>query len=290
MKYLRTDQRENRFVYFKRTINSLESTNVDLSFLRIYDDHSIYPPKLEYLLNKSQQYMVRRNKENLGTTLNTVHAIEECFNLVEWEQYIDLVDTEYIIFLQDDVEFSNNWLEDGIKIFKQIDNDIHYKTGPYVEQGNYKHIKRVPFLCLYNRAGKSQKKYYLYPTGHPGGVAWIIKREAWLDYRNHYDNMDDLMPETIVKNERTEHHFKHLVDHKLSTRFHELHWHCAMVGKSLVQHIGDNSGIGNRDMSQHRSKNYVGKDIYGDTIKDMAKHGYTENEANEKLKKVILNK
>lgn len=289
-KLQKTDQRENRFLYFVRSVNSLEESNVDLSFFRIYDDCSMYPKKLKYLLTKSRQYMVIDSHENLGTTLNTVHAFEECFNLVEWEQYKGLVNEEYIIFLQDDIIFSENWLEDGIKIFKQIDYDIEHKTGPYTEQGNYSHIKKVPFLCLYNRAGKSQKPYYLYPTGHPGGVAWIMKRKAWGDYRNHYSNMDDMMPETVPVNERTSHHYRHIIDHKLSDRFHRLGWDCAMVGKSLVQHIGDRSGIGNRDMRQHRSTSFVGKDYFDEAIKSLVKHGYKEHEAFELLKNIFLNK
>lgn len=229
---------EKRYIYFVQSINSLEKTNVDLSNLHIFDDHSLYADKLRFLLTKSWQYKVWYRPENLGPTLNTIYAINY--------MYKKFPESEYMVFLQDDVIFSKNWLEKGIKTFEKINKDVDYKRGG------------VGILCLYNRIWNVNDDYKLFLNGHPGGVAWIIKREFWTNYLMHY-KIDDNMGHMLPKNEMTRHKIRNLIDHKLCTRAHEIGWDNAIVGKSLVQHIGDRSSLGNRDMTQHRSKNFVGE-------------------------------
>jgi hypothetical protein len=87
---------------------------------------------------------------------------------------------------------------------------------------------------------------------------WIIKRKFWKDYLLNFnisDDMSQLMPRT----EFEKHKIRNLVDIKLCTRAHSIGWDNAIVGKSLVQHIGDRSSLGDRDMTQHRSKNFIGE-------------------------------
>ena len=95
-------------------------------------------------------------------------------------------------------------------------------------------------------------------TGHPGGVAWIIKTEFLKDYFERF-SINDKMDTMIPKNERTKQRIRWLIDYKLCERAHSIGWDVAKVGKSLVQHIGDWSSLGKRDMRQHRSKNLVGE-------------------------------
>ncbi len=229
---------EKRYMYFVKTINSLEKTNVDLSNLHVFDDHSLYISKLRFLLAKCWQYEIYYRPENLGPTLNTIGAINYMYNTFP--------KSKYLIFLQDDVVFSKNWLNDGIKIFEKIDHDVDYKHGG------------IGILCLFNRAWNVNAKYRLFLNGHPGGVAWIIKREFWTDYIKNYDLSDD-MGQMLPKNEIAKHKKRNLIDYKLCTRAHLIGWNNAIVGKSLVQHIGDRSSLGTRDMTQHRSKSFVGE-------------------------------
>lgn len=229
---------EKRYSYFVETINSLEKTNADLSELHIFDDCSKHIPKLKFLVTKVAQYKVYCRPENLGPTLNTIGAINYMYDTYP--------DSKYLIFLQDDVIFSKNWLNDGIKIFEKIDHDVDYKQGG------------IGILCLFNRIWNVNAKYRLFLNGHPGGVAWIIKRKFWTDYLKNYDLSDD-MGQMLPKNEAAKHKKRNLIDYKLCTRAHEIDWDCAIVGKSLVQHIGDRSSLGNRDMTQHRSKSFVGE-------------------------------
>jgi hypothetical protein len=288
------ENNQTRFEYFQRTIESLEKTNVDLSTLHIFDDCSKYEPKIKYFdelfapivytdnINEYYRFtpslkkmacfdrVHKTNKnelencKNLGSTLNTVFAIDYMYNLY---------DSEYIVFIQDDVVFSENWLEKGINIFKRIDNDINYKEGLFKTQSNCIGIKKIGFLCLYNRIGSSSEKYYPFPTGHPGGVAWIIKRQFWTDYKENFKRpvqeghegyplncLDDQMGDLFLNNKVKNHSVRNLVDYKLAVRAHYIGWDCAKVGKSLVQHIGDKSCLlGGRDMSEHRSKNFIGE-------------------------------
>lgn len=243
---------DERYIYFVKTINSLEATTANLENLFVFDDNSQYLPKLKFLLTKSWHYYIKYRPENLGPTLNTIYAIDYI--------YKNNKDSEYIIFLQDDVVFSKTWLDTGINIFKQIDSDIKNNTGFYTQIESYSQIRKIGILCLYNRVGESKEVYYLFPTGHPGGVAWIIKTAFWKDYKNRYginDCADQLLPRN-ERNDRAKHNKRHLVDYKLCHRAHSLGWDVAKVGKSLVQHIGDRSSLGDRDMTEHRSKNFVG--------------------------------
>lgn len=283
-----------RFEYFQRTIESLEKTNVDLSTLHIFDDCSKYEPKVKYFdelfspivytdnineycrytpsLKKMKCYdrIHKTNKEelenckNLGTTLNTIFAIDYMYN-----EY----SVEYMVFIQDDIVFSENWLEKGINIFKRIDNDINYKQGPFLTQQNCVGIEKIGILCLYNRTGSFSEKYYPFPTGHPGGVCWIIKRDFWTDYKKKFKRpvqeghegytlnyLDDQMGDLFLNNKVQNHQIRNLVDYKLAVRGHNMNWDCAKAGRSLVQHIGDKSSFLNgRDMTEHRSRNFIGE-------------------------------
>jgi len=241
---------DKRYLYFVKSINSLEKTNADLTDLHIFDDHSIHVPKLQFLLSKSWQYHIKYRHENLGPTLNTIYAIDYMCN--------EYSHSKYIVFLQDDVIFSKNWLEKGIKIFENIDSDIEKMEGPYFGNVICSTIQRIGILCLYNRIGASNEKYYLMPTGHPGGVAWIIKTEFWRRYVERY-SINDQMDTMVPKNERTEKRVRNLVDYKICERSHMIGWDVGKTGQSLVQHIGDQSSLGKRDMTQHRSKNFIGE-------------------------------
>lgn len=238
---------EKRYMYFVKSINSLEKSETNLSNLHIFDDHSVYHQKLQFLLKKSWQYKVKYRSDNLGPTLNTVLAIEYLYQKF---------DSEYIVFLQDDVIFSKKWLENTIKTYRLIDRDIKNRVGQCTKYAN---MKRVGIMCAYNRRWPTEDPYVLFEIGHPGGVAWIIKTEFWADYRKHY-SVTDTMETMFKKNDLVTHRRRNLIDYKLCTRAHEIGWHCAIVGKSMVQHIGDQSSIGKRDMTQHRSKSFVGEE------------------------------
>ncbi len=230
----------NRLEYFKGCIESLEKSDCDLSALHIFDDCSTDKAKIAYLTEISAKYMVHKRTENVGTMYNTVCAIDFCH-----AHY-----TTDIVFLQDDIILSKSWMKRGFEIYHHI-------------------IKknRIPWLCLYNRDNHSEEKYYIMKTGHAGGVAWIINRDWWSHYRKFF-KLDDMglealkkdgTPAEILKKLKNQHKVRNLVDYKLAHRAHIHGWHLAKVGKSLVQHIGDESSmIHGRDMSEHRSKNFVG--------------------------------
>lgn len=243
---------EKRYMYFVLCINSLKRTNADLSKLIIFDDRSIFLKKLQFLLSCSWEFFVKYRHENLGPTLNTIYSMDYMF-----ETY----NSEYLVFLQDDVVFSKDWLIEGLKVFAEIDNDIANKSGDWAGIEANETVEKVGILALYNRTGPDDRKYYLFPTGHPGGVAWIVKKAFWDDYRKNYE-LNDPMDTLIPRNERVERKrqtIRNLVDYKICHRAHGLGWDCAKVGQSLVQHIGDQSSLGDRDMTQHRSKNFVGE-------------------------------
>jgi len=221
--------------YFQECIESLIKTNADLSNVYVFDDFSKNKDKETLLSNYANQFNVIYRQRQLGTTLNTVWAIEYLYN--------KFPESEYIIFLQDDIIFSKNWLKNGLHILRKIDEKENLKIG---------------FLCLYNKSKNSEKLYYILPSGHPGGVTWIIKREFWAAFRNKYNVIDEYYVDRIPKNLMRRHFILNVVDYKIAHAAHLINWHNARVGRSLVQHIGDKSSVTNRDMTEHRSDNFVG--------------------------------
>jgi len=218
----------------QKSIESLEKSEVDLSYFHIYDDHSVGTHKIKQLNELSNKYTVIKREKNMGTVLNTIPAIQDMF--IKYS-------SEFIIFLQDDVIFSRSWLIKGIELIREINQRNH-----------------IAFLCLFNRDEKHQEKYYIMNVGHPGGVAWIINRFWWYDYQKKH-NLDDDMALLLKfeKDRSIPYKVKNLVDFKLAHRAHTTGWDVAKVGQSLVQHIGDISSLSNRDMAFCRTKNFVGE-------------------------------
>ncbi len=229
-----------RYDYFQRSIESLEKCDIDLSNLHIFDDCSKQPFKLELLKKFEKKYIVHYQEENKGTVLNTIPSIDFLYERFR---------SDYIIFLQDDVIYSKSCFKKAFKMLEEI---------------NSKYLN-IAYLCLFNRTNDSKQPYYIMPNGHPGGIAWIINRKAWKDYRETYP-MNDYGLDKLGLNDRRNHQkVRNLVDYKLAHRFHILKkgYYIAKVGKSLVQHIGDKSIISNRDMTFIREEgelNFVGED------------------------------
>ena len=225
----------NRRKYFLNSLNSLEKSNCDLSNLTIYDDCSTDKDKIDALKEVSKTHKVVIRQKNLGTFRNTTFAIEECYNSND----------ENMVFLQDDIILSKNWLLNGYQIYNELSSRHH-----------------VSFLSLFNRDQKCEKKYYIMRMGHPGGVAWIINRNWWDRYRKLYKIGDYGLDKLKSNDKKTMNssQVKNLVDYKLASRAHDMNWVVARVGRSLVQHIGDHSTISIRNMEQFRSKCFVGED------------------------------
>ena len=221
--------------YFQRALNSLEKSDVNLDNFVIFDDKSKNKDKINIL--KKLPYDVHINKENLGTTLNTIHAIDYLYKKF---------DPKYLILLQDDILFSKSWLKKGIEIFEKI--KLRYFN--------------IAYFCLYNRDIRDEEEYYIHKYGHPGLVAWIIDRKWWELYRERY-SLDDYMVEFFKgNNAREKHHKLNVVDYKLTLRIYGMRWNVAKVGKSLIQHIGDKSSLlGGKDMTFCRSRNFVGENV-----------------------------
>lgn len=224
----------NRPEYFQNTINNLELTDCDLKHLYIFDDCSDNPRKKELLNKYKEKYNVFVSDKNKGTVLNTIPNIEYVFNIYN---------SEHIVLLQDDIELNKNWLTKGIEILKKINSKY----------------KNIALLSLYNRKDMSSDEYYIMEHGHQGGVAWIINGSYWKIYRTII-NEDEYMTSLLTNNDkRLEHSIRNYVDWKFCNIAHRSGYHIAYVGKSLVQHVGDNSTLSNKSMAFCRTKNFVGK-------------------------------
>jgi len=237
----------NRYEYFQKMYvslyNSLDYNNIyyKKKIINIYDDCSTEKNITSALKMLNECHKVNFREKNVGTTLNTLQAIDQCF-----EYY----STDYVVALQSDIIFCETWLDRGMTIFEKI-----------IER--YKDIN-IGFLGLFNRSNKENRHYYILKTGHPGGCAWIVRRKFWDNYKNKFainDDITDILTYCDIskgpKNAMTRHKIKNLVDYKLAHRAHSINWHCAKVGDSLVQHIGHKSSVSDRDMSEFDSTCFI---------------------------------
>ena len=214
--------------YFAGTIDSLLKSGVDLSQFYIFDDCSKSKSKIKLLNVLSEQYNVIIREENRGTVLNTIPAFDHVY---------ENTNSKLFVYVQDDVIFSKNWLESGLKELKKISEKQF----------------RIAYISLYNRDVERNNTRIM--TGHPGGVCWVINRKFWKWYRATYKNRDS---DYMVMNCDAK-SIKHIVDYKLQRRIRDGGWRIACTGKSYIQHIGDKSTLHDKCMAYCRVNNFVGE-------------------------------
>jgi hypothetical protein len=179
--------------------------------------------QLAFLANlKAEGYNIEVSKKNRGTYQNVYNALTTIYNKYN---------SDYIIYIQDDVELSKNWYSKAVKRFDEI-------TGKY---------QSVALLSLCNLRTDCSEPYVRMTHGHPGGVAWIMSRQFWRAYI-------DMWPPKYPKR-------KHLADWAICSNAKQMGYKIFQLRDSLVKHIGATSSIpdqdGNlRDMSQWTAKNY----------------------------------
>jgi len=228
---------EKRLKYFKASISSLERSNADLTNLYIFDDYSIYPNQLDFLITLKEKYKVYSRHHNYGTMLHTVSAITQAFKENPKEKYI--------AFLQDDILLNRNWLKDGIRILESVDSS-----------------KKIAYINLCDRQGKknnSDKEYVIMEYKHAGGIAWIIKSSFWKEYINKWGvgNGEEILNNNQKNDKKA---CKHLFDWKVTRHANGMGYSIAVVkNRSLVQHIGDNSSLHFEPMERWRSENFIGE-------------------------------
>jgi len=230
----------NRPEYFRATIDALEKTNARLDSFEIFDDCSTNKKQIEHLETLSTKYTINRQKKNQGTVLNTIPNIEYMFNKYN---------SDYLVVLQDDLLFSRAWLERGISIFEQIKEKYF----------------NVAYLSFFNRDKRCcEEKYYIMKCGHPGGVAIVIDKKFWINYKQKY-KLDDYGMDLLNNAYRNvDHKIRNLVDYKMALRAVNIGWVLAHVGKSLIAHVGDESSMVNvsnrEDIRLDCMRNFVGVD------------------------------
>ena len=207
---------------FKKTVESLEKSNISLKNLYIFDDKSKSPYKLGFLRALKKRYKIIQHSQNLGVFVNSLIAIDFCYCVSN---------DKHIVYCQDDVEFSKDWYVRALKAIEQLNKDG-------VDWG---------ILALLHYRGYTDRDYYIMKGGHPGGACWIINRKMWGEYRK-----DNVIYNIEVIGDR-------LVDHKLCHWCHnneKRQWAVVYTGKSLVKHIGVKSTMHTKDMSEYEGLGY----------------------------------
>jgi len=225
----------NRPDYLKQTVESLRDSNYGFKNVTIYDDcsDSVFKNKMLQFYGK---YSVIQSDKNGGTYKACCNSIERayCSYLNDYKQ-----SPKYIVYLQDDIILSKNWFDDAVKIMEQIENEH----------------ENVAYLSLYNRQFNSDCVYSIIDAGHPGAVAWLIRTEFWDKFvKSGYTGVEYLKN----NDKRVSHMQRNLCDWKIARAAYGLGYRVAVVGKSLVQHVGDKSSLfKGKDMSFCRTDNFV---------------------------------
>jgi len=225
----------NRAKYTKATISSLEQSNADMSALHIHDDGSTDADAIDLLSKYDKTYYVHRHV-NRGSYQAVYEALDDVFR-----RYV----TRWVCYIQNDVEVSKNWLRNGMALAYHCNTASDCKLG---------------IFSLYNRKeDKAREKWYtITEGGHPGGVCWLVNRQWWTDYKKEVNEDMDGMRWLPTNDRRSDHYRRHIVDYKMCDACKRMGWVVGAVGRSLVQHVGDKSSIGDKDMTFCRVKNYVG--------------------------------
>jgi hypothetical protein len=222
-------------------VKSIEDSDYPLftGRVHIFDDCSEEKTKQELLDNLSSNNILKihRSTVNLGTVKNTIPNIDKMF---DW-----YYDTSSIIVLQDDTVVSKNW---------------YSVANLFSEQ--FQKLSNAAILSLYNRVTNKppepENRIETLPAGHPGGVAYMITRKFWTEYKKHYDINDYGIDNVYEVIKGKEHRILHEVDYKLCQRVRKLNGCIGYLVNSIVQHTGDISTLHNRNMSIWRAKNFIG--------------------------------
>lgn len=216
--------------YFASTVASLIDSGEDLSLVYIRDDGSTGEEKMR-ALDASPLAACVRAGENVGTYRSLIRAVCGACEGVE---------ADYVMYCQDDVQFSSGCFTEAAAIADKIKADG----------------LRLGILSLYHRSEKiSDAPYQVMDVGHPGAVCWLITRDFWTEFMRGGDTA-----QTYFKpnDQRVEHFVRHLADYKIC-RWAQLNgFTVAYTRQSLVQHVGDTSSLSGRDMSFCRVSNFVG--------------------------------
>lgn len=207
---------------FKKTIESLEKSNVSLKNLYIFDDNSKNPYKTGYLRSLKKRYKIIQHNQNMGVFVNSLIAVDTCYSMSN---------DNHIVYCQDDIEFSKDWYSKALKIISKLNNEG-------IDWG---------ILALLHFKGDTARDYYVMKNSHPGGACWIINRKMWNEYRK-----DNVIYNMEVVGDR-------LVDHKICHWCHnndKRQWAVCYTGKSLVKHIGVKSLMHDKDMSKYQGLGY----------------------------------
>lgn len=211
-----------RQMVFKRTIESLEKSNVSLKNFYIFDDYSKNPYKNGYLKSLKKRYKIIQHNQNLGVFVNSLIAIDTCYSMSN---------NSHIVYCQDDIEFSNDWYNKALEIISKLN-----RAG--IDWG---------ILALLHFKGDTRKDYYIMQNSHPGGACWIVNNIMWKEYRK-----DHIIYDMEVIGDR-------LVDHKICHWCHtneKRRWAVCYAGKSLIKHVGVKSLMHNKDMSKYQGLGY----------------------------------
>jgi len=215
-----TYERQN---IFKKTIESLEKSNISLKNLYIFDDNSKNPYKTGYLRSLKKRYKIVQHNQNLGVFVNSLIAIDTCYSMSN---------DNHIIYCQDDIEFSKDWYNKALGAISKLNRDG-------VDWG---------ILALLHFRGDTVSDYYIMKSSHPGGACWIINKKMWQEYRK-----DNVIYNMEVIGDR-------LVDHKICHWCHnneKRQWAVCYTGKSLVRHVGFKSLMHDKDMSPYQGLGYA---------------------------------
>jgi hypothetical protein len=169
-------------------------------------------------------------KSNCESDITVFDAIKAC-------------DSRYVVITQDDVDFSRNWYERGVLAADEFFDDTEGKFA---------------YVGLFNRIfreGSTTKRYVKINDGHPGLVTWIINRHFWNEYKKVY-KLDDYMEDILGDTTEAMYKKRNFIDYKLSLRCQKLGYAIGVTTASLVQHIGCQSSLHNRDMSNIKCENY----------------------------------
>jgi len=226
----------NRTEYLKRTLKSLENSYANLENLVIVDDCSKNEKHVAYL--RKLNYTIVLNDSNLGTFKNTIKAVNLAFEKNK--------ESNYIVYAQDDILFSKNWLYDSIALFESIPKD-----------------ERIAYLNLCDRNSKEKPThlgYEILKIGHHGALCWLISKKFWEKFIKNCEDKNGI--EFFGANQAKKTYMqKHICDKKITEYARELGYKVAKVtGCSLVNHIGNKSSLHDNDMSMWSSKNFVGEE------------------------------
>lgn len=207
----------DRTKYLRDSIASLERSGADMSGFVLYDDCSTDPDHVALLGEIGQRYKVVRQERTMGAFLNVRSAITRACT----------EGTRYVVYLQDDIACSKDWLAKGLEIFA----DIEYEYDD------------VAILSLYNLDKKVPNGAWArLVRGHPGAVAWIVRTDMWHRYCQRWPVGHEV--HTMPKNDRAREKFVlHLADWKICHCMSVMEMHQAVVKDTLIDHRGAQSAI-----------------------------------------------